>query len=193
MEIENFVLVIDDFMPSCFCEKAIKYFNDMKDRGVTFNRQMIGEKLAHHIDDVGVNLVQENVIELTQTKSIVSEFDKKFWQVAYPAYFSKYSILSDSGSHSIQNYKIQKTEIGGGFHSWHYESSSKYVSNRLMAFILYLDDVDEGGETEFLYFPKRIKAKKGRFVLFPAAYTHTHRGNPPISNSKHIMTGWVEF
>jgi len=58
---------------------------------------------------------------------------------------------------------------------------------------LYLNDVEEGGETEFLYVKRRVSAKKGRFVLWPAGFTHTHRGNPPLSGEKYIMTGWVEF
>ena len=62
-----------------------------------------------------------------------------------------------------------------------------------MAFILYLNDVDEGGETEFLYQSRRVKAKAGTVVLWPAAYTHVHRGNPPLSGSKYILTGWLEF
>jgi hypothetical protein len=62
-----------------------------------------------------------------------------------------------------------------------------------MAFILYLNDVEDGGETEFLYYHKRIKPKQGTLILFPAGYTHTHRGNPPLKGSKYILTGWVEL
>jgi len=62
-----------------------------------------------------------------------------------------------------------------------------------MAFILYLNDVADGGETEFLYYPRRIKPKTGKLVLFPGGYTHTHRGNPPLLGTKYILTGWVEF
>jgi hypothetical protein len=64
---------------------------------------------------------------------------------------------------------------------------------RLLAWSLYLNDVDEGGETEFLYQSMRIKPKMGTFVLWPAFFTHTHRGNPPLSGLKYIATGWVEF
>jgi len=37
------------------------------------------------------------------------------------------------------------------------------------------------------------KPKKGDCIIFPTAYTHTHRGNPPIGGDKYIITGWVEF
>ena len=56
--------------------------------------------------------------------------------------------------------------------------------------MVYMNDVDEGGETEFLYQQKKIKPKTGRVVIFPASFTHQHRGNPPMSN-KYIITGWL--
>ena len=52
-------------------------------------------------------------------------------------------------------------------------------SARKLVIQLYLNTIEEGGETEFLYINKRIKAEQGRLIIFPAAFTHTHRGNPP--------------
>jgi hypothetical protein len=63
----------------------------------------------------------------------------------------------------------------------------------MMQAILYLNDVEEGGETEFLYFSKRVKPKQGTLLLFPASFTHTHRGNPPLSGTKYIMNTWLEY
>ena len=82
---------------------------------------------------------------------------------------------------------------GEGYHAWHCEDDSRDNATRILTFILYLNDVNEGGETEFLYYPKRIKAEAGKLILWPAGFTHTHRGNPPLSNTKYILTGWVEF
>ena len=62
-----------------------------------------------------------------------------------------------------------------------------------MAYILYLNTVKEGGETEFLYQHLRVKPEAGTFLLFPADYMYTHRGNPPLTEEKYIVTGWIEF
>lgn len=111
----------------------------------------------------------------------------------YPLYVKKYSALSQIQRHSIFDIKIQKTEPTEGYHIWHQESEGFSTRNRLMAFILYMNDVEEGGETEFLYQSLRIKPKRNRFILWPAYYTHLHRGNPPLSGTKYIMTGWIEY
>ena len=61
---------------------------------------------------------------------------------------------------------------------------------RWVAWMVYLNDVEEGGETEFLYQSLRIKPKKGMAVIWPGTYTHLHRGNPPLKGDKYILTGW---
>jgi hypothetical protein len=62
-----------------------------------------------------------------------------------------------------------------------------------MAFMLYLNTIESGGETEFLHQRLKFKPNQGDFLLWPAGYTHTHRGDPPFSGDKYILTGWVEF
>ncbi len=81
--------------------------------------------------------------------------------------------------------------MGGGFHDWHYENPGLQSSPRKLVAQVYLNTIEEGGETEFLYINKRIKAKQGTLILFPASFTHTHRGNPPIGQDKYIMTTWA--
>ena len=53
-----------------------------------------------------------------------------------------------------------------------------------------INDVEEGGETEFLHQHVRFTPKRGTVVFWPAAFTHQHRGNPPLKGTKYILTGW---
>ena len=86
--------------------------------------------------------------------------------------------------------KLQRTVKGGGYHIWHFEAMTQQTSDRVLAWTIYLNDVEEGGETEFLYQSKRVKSKKGEICIFPANYLYAHRGNPPLSGNKYIVTGW---
>ena len=61
---------------------------------------------------------------------------------------------------------------------------------RALVFSVYLNDVKEGGETEFLNQAMRIKPKKGRVVVFPAGFPYVHRGNQPMKGEKYLMTSW---
>lgn len=95
----------------------------------------------------------------------------------------------------IQAQKYRATE--GGYPYWHSEVYPQKGPNdslhRILLFMFYLNDVEEGGETEFYYQNKKIKPKKGSMVIAPAYFTHTHRGCVPISNDKYILTSWVLF
>jgi hypothetical protein len=59
--------------------------------------------------------------------------------------------------------------------------------------MVYLNDVEQGGETEFYFQNLKSKPKQGTLVIAPATFTHTHRGNMPISNDKYIFTSWVLY
>ena len=86
---------------------------------------------------------------------------------------------------------LQKTEPEGGYHIFHGENLDWNMQHRTMAWMVYLNDVPEGGETEFLYQKRRFKPKAGTVMIWPGGYTHLHRGNPPLS-TKYIATGWYQ-
>lgn len=92
----------------------------------------------------------------------------------------------------------QRYAVGeGGYPYWHSEiypqQQSTEALHRVLLFMFYLNDVEDGGETEFFYQKQKIKPKAGTMVIAPAGFTHTHRGNVPLSNNKYILTSWVLF
>ena len=86
---------------------------------------------------------------------------------------------------------LQKTEPTQGYHMFHGENINWNVSDRTLAWMVYLNDVEEGGETEWLYQQRKIKPTKGTVCIWPGSFTHLHRGNPPMSE-KYIATGWFQ-
>lgn len=98
----------------------------------------------------------------------------------------------------LGNIQAQKYTRGeGGYPYWHSEVYPQKGANeslhRILLFMFYLNDVEEGGETEFFYQKKKIKPRMGDMVIAPGYFTHTHRGCVPISNDKYILTSWVLF
>lgn len=89
-------------------------------------------------------------------------------------------------------FNIQKYDIGGHVKRWHTERDGLSTSHRMLAWITYLNDVEKDGETEFLYYDLKIKPEKGKTVIWPAEWTHTHRGNPTPS-IKYVITGWFHL
>lgn len=188
----NFIETYDAAFSADFCARAITYYENMCAAGFGMDRRSSNiPKLK--VEDETVFPSQFAEIDLYPSRDLVQEFNTQLYKF-YDEYCNKYSILFQGSSpHVLTANRIQKTLIGQGYHLWHFESSSKDVANRMAAFTLYLNNVDEGGETEFLYYPMRIKPVEGRLVIWPAGFTHTHRGNPPLSNTKYLITGWFEL
>ena len=93
-----------------------------------------------------------------------------------------------------QNNNIQKYLPGGGFKAWHMENSGGTVKEaaRHLVYMTYLNDL-EGGGTEFYYQDIKTEAKKGLTLIWPAGWTHTHRGVISEKETKYIVTGWFYF
>jgi hypothetical protein len=87
--------------------------------------------------------------------------------------------------------KLQRTPKRGGYHIWHCEQDSPKHADRVLVWTIYLNDIPYNeGETEFLWQGIRVNPKAGRCAIWPAAFTHTHRGNPVYTHDKYIATGW---
>lgn len=190
---ENFVGVYDNYFSEEFCDNLIEHFEWCQRSNKTYSRPEQEQFKKDESTNLNPNSVQEIEYAHPNVSNYVAEFNNVFWNECYADYLKNYSTLSGYDLHTIYSYKVQKTVPSGGYHIWHCEDGSKLFSRRVGVYILYLNDVEEGGETEFLYFSKRISAKKGRLIVFPPNFPWTHRGNPPLSGVKYIMTGWVEF
>jgi hypothetical protein len=86
-------------------------------------------------------------------------------------------------------FMVQKYEKQKGKYIHHIDSRETLVSERVITFIWYLNNVDEGGETEF--YNLKVTPKQGNILFFPAGWLYPHSGKMPISNDKYIITGWL--
>jgi hypothetical protein len=125
----------------------------------------------------------------TQMKSHPSAKVNELLSECLNEYMHVFGHLKSTPLYSIAQ-KVQKTPAGGGYHVWHDESSAIQHSARTLVWMIYLNDDFEGGETEFLYYKKRIKPTKGTVLLWPAGLTHCHRGGLVLSGMKYVITGW---
>ena len=92
-----------------------------------------------------------------------------------------------------ESINIQKYKKNEAFFSWHAERTNERISNRVLVFMTYLNDVTEGGETEWFYQKTKIKAEKGLTVIWPVDWTYLHRGCVSKTQEKYIATGWYSF
>ena len=102
-------------------------------------------------------------------------------------------VKSIFSSVDIGVFNIQKYNPGDHFSHLHCERTSLNSLHRLFAFMTYLNDVEDGGKTNFDYYGIKVKPEIGKTLIWPAQWTHTHRGNPPLDGLKVYATGWFSL
>ena len=183
--INDFISVYDNSFTSDVCEEYIDLIEHYISNGVITKE----DRAYHNTDHFSLNFNNDVSYNILSGDNLSMEFLPKIKEYV-SEYLKKFSILGQEKL-LIYDTKAKKIPIGGGFHNWHYENTGLQVSARKLVIQLYLNTIEEGGETEFLYINKRIKAEQGRLIIFPAAFTHTHRGNPPIGQDKYIVSTWA--
>ena len=179
---QDFIGVYENALPKELCEEIINFEIPLGERSKEEGGDLMKKDLGGNIEYFNLELAKKIESFLVET--------------IFPLYGSKYGMFELIGPYHIDQFKLQKTLPTEGYHVWHCENTSwgeNKGMDRLGAYTIYLNDVKEGGETEFLYQSLRIKPTQGTICIFPSIYTHTHRGNPPLSGEKYIVTGWIKY
>lgn len=192
-EFKDFIGIYENAFTKEECEDAIELFEKFNELGFTHQRSL---KYLRNDNSVEISDLSQHELSFSgmNCSKIIKSFHDRFYNYIYPIYNHQFPVLQNMEHHRCRYFKLQKTLPKEGYHVWHHEHAADFVGrDRILAWILYLNDIDDGGETEFLYQSLRITPKTGTFILFPAYFTHMHRGNPPLKKIKYVATGWVEF
>jgi len=193
-EIKDFIGYFDGLVTSDFCKNLINHFERVKEMNKIVSRsEHLNVSPLQQDNKLYYFINEQDQILIDQNTKILQEFTRAVDATAQ-LYRKEYPVLNEVARHQLSyDIKIQKTMPGEGYHQWHCERDGVTRARRLLLIMLYLNDVEDGGETEWLYQSTRIKPKEGRIVICPSAFTHFHRGNPPLTGPKYMINGWVEY
>ena len=176
------------YMPTKVCDDIVDVFEDSKE----YHRK--GRSGNEHDNGFGVNLQIKDSYDISvSVNHDLKPFGeyKQHLSNCLDNYIKKYEYVNKINPFRIiEEYNIQKYLPGGGFKKWHFENAT--IENRVLVFMTYLNDVDDGG-TEFLYQNLITPAEKGLTLIWPAGFTHTHRGVVSQTKTKYIATGWYSI
>ena len=189
VNINNFIGVYDNYITKEECNKAIKLYEEQNKFNNTLNR---------------IGFEKSSVLKKQDQQFFANEGNIDVWWESLKPMMFNFDIsfkhyIENTGANDVYGVpfhftclKIQKTLPTEGYHVWHIEHGKGFDNEaRAFVFSIYLNDVEDGGETEFLHFSKRVKPKTGRIVIWPAGFPYLHRGNPPLSGEKYILTSWM--
>ena len=172
------------------CNDIIKFFEDHK------SMQRVG------ITALGYDPKLKKTTDMTITPSNLK--DQKFslfnsyfslLKDCYLDYRNQYPFLKHKffNRTHIGNFNVQKYNPGDHFSNLHSERVSLDSLHRLFAWMTYLNNVDDGGTTNFEYYDIKVKPEIGKTLIWPSEWTHAHTGSILKSGTKYIITGWIQF
>ena len=188
----EFIYECENFLPVSLCAELIEKFESHH---------------AHHIQGQTTNGYNGDVkrstdLQLTHTQSEEYTIERILKFTSHiPTKYLEY--LKDNGLDNGDTFKqlfergfyvtppqLQKTKTGE-FFRWHSDDIIK-KNSRLLTFIIYLNDVEEGagGTTDFLC-GKSVRPETGKLIVFPATWTYIHRGKCVERGTKYILTSFV--
>lgn len=172
---ENFIRAYDGVLDDFFIDELIQYIDT--------KQQYFRKRTNKRVTDCQIPLEPF-------FKDLSHQIDSKVIAML-ERYFKDFPILNSEDVDWISGSTfLQKTNPTEGYHTFHYENSGWDEQTRSLSWMIYLNTVEEGGETEFLYQQLRVKPKKNLGLIWPGSFTHIHRGLPPINETKYILTGW---
>jgi len=187
-ELDNDTLMGAWFMPKKLCNDITKKMNESAlVPGMMYNtgHGQVIDKTAKESFEMAVHYADDNEPWKTYKTKLLD---------ILKLYNKKYPDMNNNAEFGLgEPFNTQKYPIGGGFKIWHYENDFRTFNyDRCLVFMTYLNDVEDGG-TSFKYQGIDIPAKKGLTLIWPADWTHTHRGMISKTKEKYIGTGWINF
>ena len=192
MKEKNFISIYDNALTQPEC-KFIRDYHDSDDYLLSIRQEgkTLGDTVQKHWKDSHDRYMamyidgayQNNGINNIIAKSIKEHIEKYKEENPELNLLDKWVIRD--------NYNLQKYDPGGGYHVLHCENynTGNHRTN-ILAWMYYLNTVREGGGTYFSNFDLTVNAVEGRLVIWPAYWTHFHKGIVSKTYEKYIATGW---
>ena len=190
---DNYIRVYDDVIDEESCQKLIEKFEDSTKDFQTVHLDdgdnAISFKQITLIEHEDWKSVQQGMLELFQDYIMHYNIDCKVMSKQWPAIYGYEAIR-------IKRYLANDYDRFDP----HVDVLDYETARRFLAFFIYLNDVEEGGETEFIdtykpgtYIPFQIKPKRGRLLMFPPMWPWVHAGRKPVSGMKYLLNSYCHY
>ncbi|MAR18449.1 MAG: hypothetical protein CML44_03660 [Rhodobacteraceae bacterium] len=188
-KITDLIVVLKNHIPDETCDEILEWFKSNKhlqQEGVVYSTDG-GKDLGPSVKKDFKNAIQTHV----PPEASISDKMTDITISALREASSRYPVPSDGIT--LNDYCVRVYPKDEGIFKLHVDQRGFGTVSRLFACIMYLNDVKEGGETEFPDWNIAVRPEKGKVLLFPCNYLFRHKGNVPISEEKYIATNFINF
>lgn len=196
--VDNAIMYWDGALTKEQCDKIILNFE------ISSTEQYTGEVYIDGILSLDPAVKKNTEIHITEESTIGKKSFKwfetdKLLSAVVTKYLGLYQdknivIATQKNPMGDEGFRMKRyLNDGTEHHAYHSDSGHELATSarRIIAVLIYLNDVTEGGETVFLNQGVSIKPVIGRITLFPTSYSFLHAGKSPVSNSKYVIINFL--
>lgn len=178
------VIIIDNFLTPQECDKLVEYSK---------SQQLITSETLGDYGNVTTDYRKSEQLWITDNQHKIARKISDFCE-----------IILDLPKKNMESLQLVKYDVSGYFKE-HYDAEpdktkNNNIKDRAHTFIVYLNDVEEGGETRFPKLNLNIKPKKGTAIYFKTLLPNSillhnslHQGMPIIRGEKYIVNKWIHL
>ena len=94
----------------------------------------------------------------------------------------------------FEEFRVKRYKVGGiDRFGEHVDVATHASAKRCVAMLFYLNSVPVGGHTVFPQQGESFRPTKGYVTIFPPTWEYPHEGQPPLSNTKYIMSTYLHY
>jgi hypothetical protein len=179
MNLSDYVKVYDNTLPPQYCDRLIKDFE-------AYDRK-------HYQDDgikkfTEINLMQA-AWDYRPLLATIQQYKNRYWSECG---LDDRNVQPD---HSWEEIRMKRYLPYIDEFRPHCDTWNGASMQRFLVYFWYLNDVEDGGETEIygLDRPIRVQPRRSRLIMFPTGFQYLHAGLMPRSGPKYIVGGYLHY
>ena len=182
MHSKDFILHKESILSSENCNNIINFFEGNS-----------------HLHREGQRCKDTEMFLETVGKTPINSVLAQALSVGTDEYHREYPFINKIKSWTIApTFKLQRYNPEEGYFTLHCENDGPDFTGEssemlILAWMIYLNDVTDGGYTEFPSQNTKFQPRRGDLLIWPAYFTHPHRGIVSKTQVKYILTGWYAF
>ena len=184
-KLEDYIKCYDNMVNDTLCNEIIEAY---KQSGTSYiNRE---QRPTFHELNISKKYKAEDPLWIKPQKIITETFID-----VVNLYMEDLEIARDFPvKYTFEEYRMKRYEANDYDQFKEHVDVQDYSSaRRFVVIFLYLNDVLEGGESNFPRLDLAITPKQGRILVFPTNWQYRHAGLPVKSNDKYIIGSYLHY
>jgi hypothetical protein len=180
--LKNYISVYDNVLDKSFCDSLIEKFETRNESQV--RRDDVFKTFTEINFAQAPEFANEQNFMIQRIESTIYQYTTEHGIKFFPEQIGFEQVRMKRYNPNVKEEFREHVDVGD------YASA-----RRFLVMFIYLNDVDEGGETTFIGIDEdiKVKPKAGRMLVFPPMWTHPHAGLTPISGPKYICGSYLHY